>query len=237
MDDLDSYIQISNENFIVGTDDFRDLEINPTSIENFHYFFDNKRRRLIKQFILDEKPKTRCIAQVNLIKKGDKFTPRLKISIRDRAGKIIEAAPGEEKLDRSIKANVNLEDCHENFWKLISFLQSLRDLEVPKEAFSLVSQDEQEIVSALRGRNPESIISIIKQLFSDPKVKLSNEDINQLLKRRGKLEKFEDTLETKSDDENWWQDFFEQNKWIFGYGLNYQILRQEQPQPHYGGRR
>jgi hypothetical protein len=27
-----------------------------------------------------------------------------------------------------------------------------------------------------------------------------------------------------------WQKFFEQNKWIFGYGLNYQILNQEQSQ-------
>lgn len=31
--------------------------------------------------------------------------------------------------------------------------------------------------------------------------------------------------------------FFEQNKWIFGYGLNYEILKQQQPQPHYGGTR
>ena len=38
-------------------------------------------------------------------------------------------------------------------------------------------------------------------------------------------------------DESKWQNFFERNKWIFGYGLDYQILRQEQTQPHYGGDR
>jgi hypothetical protein len=27
------------------------------------------------------------------------------------------------------------------------------------------------------------------------------------------------------------------HKWIFGYGLNYQMLKQEQTQPHYGGTR
>lgn len=37
--------------------------------------------------------------------------------------------------------------------------------------------------------------------------------------------------------ESWWKDFFERNKWIFGYGLNYQILKPTQTQPHYGGTR
>ena len=44
-------------------------------------------------------------------------------------------------------------------------------------------------------------------------------------------------MKKHEDDESWWQNFFENNKWIFGYGLNYQILRQEQTQPHYGGDR
>src|SRR5437588_138853 len=35
--------------------------------------------------------------------------------------------------------------------------------------------------------------------------------------------------------EDWWQSFFEQNTWIFGYGLRYQILKPVQTQPHYGG--
>ena len=32
-----------------------------------------------------------------------------------------------------------------------------------------------------------------------------------------------------------WQDFFEENTWIFGYGLRYQVLRVIQAQPNYGG--
>ena len=39
----------------------------------------------------------------------------------------------------------------------------------------------------------------------------------------------------KSLTENDWQDFFEENTWIFGYGLRYQILRVIQAQPNYGG--
>lgn len=237
MEDLDGYVKISNEDFIVGKDNFDDLEINPTSIANFHYFFNRKDRKLIKQFILDEKPKVRCVAQVILIKKGDKFTPRLTFSIRDRAGKIVEIKSGEEDLDRLVKANVNLDDCHENLWSLISYLQSFKDIETPGKKFSLVSQDEGEIVAALRHRDPKSVINIIKQLSSTAAIALSENDINQLLKRKEKLDEFQKSLEPEATNEGWWQDFFEQNKWIFGYGLNYQILRQEQPQPHYGGGR
>lgn len=35
--------------------------------------------------------------------------------------------------------------------------------------------------------------------------------------------------------ESFWQDFFERNTWIFGFGLNYKFLRQVRAQPSYGG--
>lgn len=38
-----------------------------------------------------------------------------------------------------------------------------------------------------------------------------------------------------NDNEDWWQSFFEKNTWIFGYGLNYKILKPIQSQPRYGG--
>lgn len=48
------------------------------------------------------------------------------------------------------------------------------------------------------------------------------------------LETFHDNLE-EDQPEDWWQDFFEENTWIFGYGLNYQVLKTVQAQPRYGG--
>jgi len=35
--------------------------------------------------------------------------------------------------------------------------------------------------------------------------------------------------------EGYWQDYFERNTWIFGYGLNYKILKPITPQAHVGG--
>lgn len=49
------------------------------------------------------------------------------------------------------------------------------------------------------------------------------------------LHRFEEMLQDNTLAENNWQDFFEENTWIFGYGLRYQILRVIQPQPNYGG--
>jgi hypothetical protein len=161
---------IKSEDFIIGIHDFGDLKINaaPEVDRNFYYFYDRKQRRLIKQFILDERVQVNYICRVTLIRKRDKFTPRLALSIRDRHGTILtERAAGPEGVKlRILRANVNLEQCYDKFWQLISFMQSLRDIEVPRSSFSLISQDDAEIVTALRGRGRESIVRIIKQLSS-----------------------------------------------------------------------
>ena len=49
------------------------------------------------------------------------------------------------------------------------------------------------------------------------------------------LHQFEAMLADDSLNENAWQSFFEENTWIFGYGLRYQIMRVVQAQPNYGG--
>jgi hypothetical protein len=208
-----------SEDFFIGQDNFADLKINAAPArDEFYYFFDRKQRRLITQFILDERTQVRYICKVSLIKKSDKFTPRLIFSIRDKRGKIV-AHRGPIAETPSLKANISLERCHDNFWQLISFLQSLRNMEVPDGAFSLITQGEAEIVAALRGRDAQSIVNIIKQLSTTKGVKLSQEDINQLLKRREVLDRFARGLKTRPDAETEWQNFFERNKWIFGYGL------------------
>lgn len=224
-----------SEDFVVGVDNFSDLQINATpEHEQFYYFYDKSSHRLIKQFVLKAGERVDYLCQVMLIKKDEKFTPRLALSVRDKNKSITQ---DERTEPTNIKANISLTECHENFWKLVSFIQSLREVEIPKGSFSLISQSEAEIVLALRSRDTASIASIIKQLSSTEGVKLSQEDINQLLKRREKLEVFKKNLDAKVADEFKWQSFFENNKWIFGYGLDYQILKQEQAQPHYGGDR
>jgi len=52
--------------------------------------------------------------------------------------------------------------------------------------------------------------------------------------RKTALEEFQRNL-TAGKSEAWWQEFFERNTWIFGYGLNYKFMNTLQSQPSYGG--
>ena len=49
------------------------------------------------------------------------------------------------------------------------------------------------------------------------------------------LKKFKELLNDGRVTEDDWQIFFENNTWIFGYGLRYQFLKTIQSQPNYGG--
>lgn len=52
--------------------------------------------------------------------------------------------------------------------------------------------------------------------------------------RQSVLREFQRSL-SQQNGEAWWQEFFEKNTWIFGYGLSYKILKTVQTQPQYGG--
>ncbi len=53
-------------------------------------------------------------------------------------------------------------------------------------------------------------------------------------KRSEALQEFEQSLQSEQP-EGYWQEFFEKNTWIFGYGLDYRFLNHIQSQPNYGG--
>ena len=54
--------------------------------------------------------------------------------------------------------------------------------------------------------------------------------------RKLALEVFKTNLDNNNDNEvTFWQEFFKNNTWIFGYGLNYHFLNILKDQPDYGG--
>jgi hypothetical protein len=53
-----------------------------------------------------------------------------------------------------------------------------------------MSQGDAEIVTALGDRDAESIVRIVRQLSSKTGIRLSEQDINQLVQRREILEQF-----------------------------------------------
>jgi hypothetical protein len=73
-------------------------------------------------------------------------------------------------------------------------------------------------------------------LEQDPDLgtKLANARVQQ--NRINSLNVFSEGLNNpESYNEQWWQSFFEENEWIFGYGLNYQFLHLLNEQANYGG--
>lgn len=52
--------------------------------------------------------------------------------------------------------------------------------------------------------------------------------------RQSSLDEFQKYI-TKNQDEDYWQKYFENNTWVFGYGLKYIFLKVLQGQPLYGG--
>lgn len=64
---------------------------------------------------------------------------------------------------------------------------------------------------------------------------LSSDDINILLGRRQGIEYFEEHMHLRDWSEAQWQDFFEREQWVFGYGLDYRIMRQFEREMTVGG--
>lgn len=53
--------------------------------------------------------------------------------------------------------------------------------------------------------------------------------------RQKALDEFKLSLNDPEKDENYWQEYFQSNQWIFGYGLRYYFLTHLSDQPIYGG--
>jgi hypothetical protein len=75
----------SDREFSVAEEDLASLEIR--SADNgtpLYYFYDLHRNRLITDFILDDRPRTRLLCEVTLIRKEEGFSPRLKLWKKDK---------------------------------------------------------------------------------------------------------------------------------------------------------
>jgi Shedu protein SduA, C-terminal len=226
-----SYFDSVSTEFDVATEDLSHLEIRGTE-KGLHYFYDRERakgRALVKDFILEDKPRTATVVTVTLVKKPEGCSPRLRFWKKDKT-KVGQAAL--EVLDSpdtaSVKASVDTADAHENLWKLIAFLQSFRGIVLPEEGFSVVADDAAKLADLLRSEDKGEVLEAIRTALGST---LTEKDISLIADRKQELAEFERLLNddgyfakhrlfTKEAPEAVWQNFFERNQWIFGYGLN-----------------
>lgn len=219
--------------FDVTRGDFAGLEIRAShDSSGFHYLYDTRARRMITDFVLDDRPQVATLCSVTIIRKGSTFTPRIKLWKKDKkkAGEV--SAPQtvpDTGATRAVKALVDTGDVHENFWKVINFLQRCAGLSTPGGSLRLVAGDEAQLTQLLTGQDRTMVLGAVRTAIGGG---LTEADIRLISNRREQLQKFkrllndpdyfqqEESLATTRGTEAVWQAFFEANQWIFGYGLN-----------------
>ncbi|MFD9195451.1 Shedu anti-phage system protein SduA domain-containing protein [Streptomyces phaeochromogenes] len=226
-------LPFSSTEFDVTDRDFTDLEIRGSQDSSgFHYLYDTRGRRMITDFVLDDRPQVATLCSVTIIKKGDTFTPRIKLWKKDKkkAGEVsaTQTVP-ETGTTRAVKALVDTGDVHENFWKVINFLQGCTGLSTPGDSLQLVAGDEAQLAQLLTGQDRTTLLGAVRTAIGGG---LTEGDIRLISNRKEQLQRFErlltdsdyfqqeEGLATTRGAEAVWQAFFETNQWIFGYGLN-----------------
>ncbi|MEJ3659294.1 Shedu immune nuclease family protein [Actinomycetes bacterium KLBMP 9759] len=220
-----------DKEFSLEDEDLSVLEIRDANNgTGFHYFYDTRRRRLVTDFSLDDRPRTALLCSVTLIEKPEGCSPRIKLWIKDKTkpGKAVQQLElPDASVNRLVKSSVDTSSGHENFWKLIDFLQSFNGIIQPENKFSVVDSGSAHLVSVLQSQDKDTVLEAIRTAIGSS---LTEHDIALIANRKQQLARFERLLRVSDffesekrrlgeGAEKVWQQFFEDNPWIFGYGL------------------
>lgn len=160
-----------------------------------------------------------------LISQDNKKVKRLTLqSFKLRAGDWIEAVEKDEFTFRA-----------DEFGRLLAFLDQIKFIDLSNE-------ENFPIEDISTGVGPRTIIDasdiqIIERIKRMPhgqkdrllqalQGSLTGDEINILLGRKQGLEDFEKHMSLGDWTETQWQDFFDRQQWVFGYGLDYRVMRQ-----------
>ena len=216
-----------SKEFDVTAQDFSDLEIRG---HGFPYFYDTRTGQLITEFRLDDRPQVATLLNVTLINKDGVLSPRIKLWKKDKTKlakmAAMEAIP-ETDVPQVVKALVDTSDVHDNFWKVISFLQDCVGLDLPNSGLRLIVGDEAELARLLAGQDRTMLLEAVRTAVGGS---LTEKDIRLISNRKAQLDRFRQLLtdpeyfererQLAAGPEAVWQSLFEENPWIFGYGLN-----------------
>ncbi len=223
------YPGFQDTDFIVGKDSFEDVQINGADADGSFWWFKNRKKGLIKRFVLEKTLRTEKACVVTLIRKPNgKFSPRFDFHIYDTTKRAFENFSKEKVDENLIKAKVSLDSCYESFLLLIDFICKVKDVEFIANAYGVVDQKKKEVIELIGDFDKVAVLDAVQKKFG---TQISEGDISLLLNRKTRLEYFrrllyeptffdsEKQVQGHARDEDIWQHFFEENQWIFGYGL------------------
>lgn len=160
-----------------------------------------------------------------LVTQDHKKVKRLTIqTFKTRAGERIESIEKDEFTFRA-----------DEFKRLIGFLSQIEFIDLSNQGnFQIEDISTKDGPKAIIDASDRGIIERIRNMPDGQRIglmralqeALTNEEINVLLGRRQGLEEYEEHMRLRDWTELQWQDFFEREQWVFGYGLDYRVMRQ-----------
>lgn len=168
---------------------------------------------------------TRKTQVTALITQDDKNIRRLTLqTFKTRVGDWIEAIEKEEFTFRT-----------DEFKRLSDFLSQIEFIDLSNEGrFQIEDISTRAGPKAIIDASDRGIIDRIKSMEEEQRNKflhalqqsLTEEEINILLGRRQGMKEYESHMLLNDWSEAQWQDYFEREQWVFGYGLDYRVMRQ-----------
>ncbi len=160
-----------------------------------------------------------------IVTQCDKGLRRLTLqTFKTRAGDWIEAVEKDEFTFRA-----------EEFERLLAFLEGIKfiDLSNPENfqiedistragPKAIIDASDRGIIDRIRSMSKSQRSNVLRALQGT----LTDEEINVLLGRKEGLKEYEIHMREGDWSEIQWQDFFERETWVFGYGLDYRLMRQ-----------
>jgi len=159
-----------------------------------------------------------------LVSQDDKKIKRLTLqAFKPRAGDWIEAVEKDEFTFRD-----------DEFRRLLGFLSHIEFIDLSNEETfqiedistkagpkAIIDASDRGIIDRIKGMPETQRSGLLHALHRS----LTDEDINILLGRRQGLQEYEEHMRLGDWSEPQWQDFFEREQWVFGYGLDYRVMR------------
>jgi antiviral defense system Shedu protein SduA len=169
-----------------------------------------------------------------LVTQDNKKIKRLTFqTFKTRAGGWIDAVEKDEFTFRT-----------DEFGRLLSFLSQIEFIDLSNEEnFQIEDISTKAGPKAIIDASDRGIVDRIKRMTEAQRTgliqtlqqSLTVEEINILLGRKQGLKEYEEHIRLSDWSEVQWQDFFEREQWVFGYGLDYRVMRQFDREMTVGG--
>lgn len=122
----------------------------------------------------------------------------------------------------------------DEFKRLQDFVSQIKFIDLSNEAnFQIEDISTKAGPKTIIDASDRSIVERVKDMAEEQRYaflqglqgSLTDEEINVLLGRRKGLEEYEKHICLADWNETQWQDFFEREQWVFGYGLDYRFAK------------